>query len=118
MNRALIEASVTSEYRTIGPDGGIRMPSVPPAAIVPIVSGTGYPTRAICGAAIAATVRAVVAEDPEIAAKTVQHRTVAIASPPGSHPTTASRKLNRSSTIRVFTMTAAMKAKSGMATSR
>ena len=35
MNRPPIEVSVVTPYSTIGPEGGIRMPSVPPAATRP-----------------------------------------------------------------------------------
>ena len=35
MNSSVIEVSVTSPYRISGIDGGMMMPSVPPAMIAP-----------------------------------------------------------------------------------
>ena len=38
MNRSPIEVSVMTPYRIIGTLGGMRIPSVPPAAVVPSAS--------------------------------------------------------------------------------
>src|SRR6478735_2976900 len=44
-----IEVSVAIPYRMKVIDGGIRMPSVPPAQIEPVATSSGYPRRRISG---------------------------------------------------------------------
>ena len=76
----------------MGPEGGIKIPSVPPAAMTPSPSRSGYPNRFICGSALAPIERAVATDDPEMAAKIVQERTVATPRPPLTWPTIALAK--------------------------
>ena len=65
-------------------EGGIRMPSVPPAAMLPRNSGSLYPKRLICGSATVPTVAAVATLEPLVAANTVLAPMLACISPPGS----------------------------------
>ena len=62
--------------------GGIRMPSVPPAATEPVASLGSYPILRICGSATVVMVAAVAMLEPLMAAKPAQAATVAMASPP------------------------------------
>src|SRR5438477_5555036 len=71
----------------IGIEGGIRMPSVPPAASEPKMSGRAYPRRSISGMAIMPMVAAVATLEPEIAAKIAHEKMLATASPPGRNET-------------------------------
>ena len=63
-------------------EGGIRMPSVPPAAIEAVDRSSGYPNRRIEGSAIFVIVAAVAIDDPQTDENPPQATTVAIASPP------------------------------------
>ena len=66
-------------------DGGIRMPSVPPAASVPRKSDSSYLRIFTCGRATTPTVAAVATLEPEVAANIAQVPMLACISPPGSH---------------------------------
>ncbi len=78
-----------------GIDGGIMMPSVPPAATIPTANRWGYPREDISGIATLPIVAAVATELPLIAAKTPQDKSVAIPRPPGRCPTQACMAENR-----------------------
>ena len=64
-------------------DGGIRMPSVPPAQIEPVASAGEMPRRSISGTPALPIAAAVAGLDPQIAENTPQARMLAITSPPG-----------------------------------
>jgi hypothetical protein len=81
-NSAPMDASDMMVFRMIGPDGGIRMPGIQPAAATPKASRSGKPNRVIWGIALNPIDRAVATDDPKIAAKIVQANTVATPSPP------------------------------------
>ena len=65
-------------------DGGIRMPSVPPAAMVPRNSGSSYLRFWISGSATVPIVAAVATLEPEVAANMAQAPMLACIRPPGS----------------------------------
>jgi len=65
-------------------EGGMRMPSVPPAAIVPRNSGSLYFRFSICGRATVPMVAAVATDEPEVAANMAHAPMLACISPPGS----------------------------------
>ena len=67
--------------------GGMRTPSVPPAAMHPVASFRSYPRLFNSGSAITPMVAAEARLDPVQAAKAVQARFVARAIPPGALPT-------------------------------
>ena len=67
-------------------DGGIRMPSVPPASSAPQAIFGSYWRFSIAGSAIIPIVTSVAPTTPTIAASTVQASTVAEARPPLSAP--------------------------------
>src|SRR3954470_23616892 len=48
-NNRPIEVSVAIPYRMKVTDGGMRMPSVPPAHIEPVATSSGYPRLRISG---------------------------------------------------------------------
>ena len=68
------------------PDGGIRNPSVPPAATAPVARPSAYLYRFISGSATRPIVTAEASDDPESAANPAQAATVAEASPPRKCP--------------------------------
>ena len=68
-------------------EGGIRMPSVPPAASSPSTNFFGYPRAVISGTAMVPIVAAVATDEPEIAANRPQEMMVATPRPPGQWPT-------------------------------
>ena len=67
--------------------GGIKIPSVPEAATVPVAKVSLYLYFFISGSAILPMVAAVAAVDPQMAANPAQAITVAIVNPPRSPPT-------------------------------
>ncbi len=66
----------------IGTDGGIRMPSVPPDAVMPPANAGEYPWRTIAGIMIEPIAATVGGPEPEIAAKNMHASTVTMARPP------------------------------------
>ena len=70
------------------------MPSVPPAASVPVASRPEYPCRFISGSATPVMVAAVATEEPQIAPNAAEASTEAIASPPLKRPITAAANWN------------------------
>ena len=67
-------------------EGGIRMPSVPPAAMEAVERLSAYRNLRISGMATLDMVAAVASDDPQIAANPPQATMVAIASPPRKCP--------------------------------
>src|SRR4030095_5116156 len=67
-------------------DGGIRMPSVPPAASVPREARIEYPRAYSGGSATVPIVAAVATEDPDVAAKSAQAPMLVCSRPPGIPP--------------------------------
>jgi len=86
INSCPIDCSVRIAYTINTTDGGIIIPSVPPAATVPAASFISYPYRFISGSTTDAIVAAVAGPDPQIAPKAVHAPTVEIAIPPGQCP--------------------------------
>lgn len=70
-------------------EGGMRKPSVPPAAIAPVDSPSPYPRRRISGSATRPMVTAVATEEPDTAENAAQPITEAVARPPRKRPTHA-----------------------------
>ena len=70
------------------------MPSVPPAASVPVASAGSYFRRRNSGSATWPIVAAVASELPQIAPKPAQAPTAAMATPPRQWPITAFAALN------------------------
>src|SRR5215472_15296415 len=64
-------------------EGGRRMPSVPPAAIIPDAKPPEYPRLRISGMPAEPIAEQVAGEEPAIAANNAQANTLAIPSPPG-----------------------------------
>ena len=79
------------------PDGGMRMPMVPPAATVPDETESAYPYLRMDGIATFAMVAAVAADEPETAANPPHAATVAMASPPRKWPSHRKEASYRSS---------------------
>ena len=79
--------------------GGIRIPSVPPAASAPVASEGEYLRRIISGRETEPMVTAVDRESPHTAAKPVQPATPAMPMPPGIWPIHLLAELNRSTEI-------------------
>ena len=67
-------------------DGGIRMPSVPPAAIDPAAKESACLKRRISGIDTRAIVAAVASDDPQIAPKPAQAAMVDMERPPRQWP--------------------------------
>src|SRR3954451_11634511 len=65
-------------------DGGIRMPSVPPAQIEPVAMSSGEARRRISGMPILPMAAQQAGEDPVSAAKIAQAPRLEITSPPGT----------------------------------
>ena len=65
----MIETLAATAYTTMVIDGGMRMPSVPPAAMEPVASASEYPKRFIDGYATLLMVAAVAIEEPQMAPK-------------------------------------------------
>ena len=65
-------------------DGGIRIPSVPPAAIVPRNNRSLYPRFSISPIATVPIVAAVATDDPDVAANIAQAAMFECIKPPGS----------------------------------
>ena len=65
------------------------MPSVPPAASVPLASAPEYPCRFISGRATEAMVAPVAIEDPQMEPNAAQPQMVEMARPPRRCPTQA-----------------------------
>jgi hypothetical protein len=65
-------------------DGGIRMPSVPPAAIAPVASPSGKPRSRISGMPILPIAAQVAGDEPDSAANTEQAPMFEMIRPPGT----------------------------------
>lgn len=77
---------------TIGIEGGIRTPREPALAVREAEKSLSYPFSTIGGIIIAPTAATVPGEDPEIAAKKAQAKTVMIPNPPWIFPTRLAAK--------------------------
>ena len=82
-------------------EGGISKPRVPAPAKVPIIIFSGYCRERSSGIDILPTVATVAADEPEIAAKTVQPAILTCSSPPGNLYSNGARPRNRFSDNRV-----------------
>ena len=71
------------------------MPSVPPAASVPVDRRPEYPWRFISGSATEVMVAAVATDEPQIAPNAALASTAAMASPPLKRPITELAKPNK-----------------------
>ncbi len=96
-------------------EGGIRSPSVPAPASVPIVMSSGYPRRASSGSVILPIVAHVAAELPDTAAKIVQPMMFVCSSRPGTRSSHGARPRNMSSDNRVRKRISPIHTKSGSA---
>src|SRR5688572_6974395 len=83
-NRRPIEVSVAMPYRIIVIEGGMRMPSVPPAQIAPVASEGGTPRRIISGTPALPMAAAVAGDEPHTAENMPQARMLAMTRPPGT----------------------------------
>ena len=79
---------------TSGTDGGIMMPSVPPAASAPVDRLPAYPARLSSGSVTWPIVAAVASELPQMAPKPAQAPIAAIAMPPFQWPMNARTQRN------------------------
>ncbi len=82
-NRRPRETSAATAYRIIVIDGGNKIPSVPPAAIMPAAKPGEYPRLRISGMPALPIAEHVAGLDPAIAANSAQVKTLAIPRPPG-----------------------------------
>ena len=71
-------------YRMKVIDGGIRMPSVPPAQIEPVATSSGYPRRRISGMPILPMAAQQAGDEPVSAAKIAQAPILEMTRPPGT----------------------------------
>ena len=78
------ETSAATAYRIIVIDGGSRMPSVPPAAMMPAAKPGEYPRLRISGIPALPIAEHVAGLEPAIAANSAQVNTLAMPSPPGT----------------------------------
>src|SRR6056297_836914 len=99
---------------TITTDGGIKMPSVPPAAIAPPTSDGEYPRLSRSTPATRDIVAVVAREDPDTAPSAAEAAMVAIASDPRARPNRAVDAENSRSVIPDCTASAPISTKSGM----
>ena len=65
-------------------EGGMRIPSVPPAQMAPVARAGGTPRRIISGTPALPIAAAVAGEDPHTAENMPQARILAMMSPPGT----------------------------------
>ncbi len=79
----------------MGMDGGMRIPRVPALVIRPMLNFSSYPARVRAGIMMLPTAMTVAGLEPEMAAKNMQVRMPARASPPRKRPTQASMDLTR-----------------------
>ena len=86
MNMSPMDCPVMMPYSTMTVLGGMRMPSVPPAAMQPVARVLAYLNLRISGKATTPMVTAQATEEPQMAANPPQAATVAMASPPLSLP--------------------------------
>ena len=86
MNSSPMDCSAMIPYRIMMVLGGMRMPSVPPAASTPVARPESYLYFFISGRATTPMVTAQATDDPQMAAKPPQAATVAMASPPLTLP--------------------------------
>ena len=82
-------------------DGGIRIPSVPPAAIEPAATPSGYPRLRISGIPILPIAAQVAGLEPDIAANKAQAPRLEITKPPGTRVSHLSRASYKSAPARV-----------------
>jgi hypothetical protein len=97
--------------------GGIRMPSVPPAANDPKKSGGLYLRFSMLGIETVPIVAAVATDDPEVAAKSALEATLVCIKPPGNQFTQRSRARNMSDAIPVRSRISPIRMNNGTATS-
>ncbi len=79
-----IELLVRNPYTIKLIEGGIKIPNVPPAAIVPANRPGLYPYFSLCGIATVVMVAAVATEEPEIDEKIAEDAIFACNNPPGN----------------------------------
>ena len=97
--------------------GGIRMPSVPEAAIVPVASSVLYLRSIITGSAIRLIITTEAPMIPVVAARMVPMTVTASASPPGVRRNSTWRQCRRSAATPARSSIVPMKMNMGMATS-
>ena len=88
-NRRPMLSSVRIAYTTNPIEGGIRMPSVPPAATAPVARESSYPKRRISGSDTRPMVSAEASDDPDNAENPAQPTIDADARPPRKWPSQA-----------------------------
>src|SRR3546814_8023804 len=82
-------------------DGGIKRPSVPAPASVPMIMSSGYLRARSSGMVILPMVAQVAAEEPETAAKMVQPITLVCSTRPGMRVNNAARPRHKTAERRV-----------------
>src|SRR6056297_262300 len=92
----------------------MRMPSVPPAAMEPAATESGYPRLRISGMPILPMAAQVAGEEPDIAEKSAQAPRLEITRPPGTRVNHRSNASYRSAPARVEAMEAPMMMNIGM----
>src|SRR5690625_3277170 len=97
-------------------DGGMRMPSVPPAAMQPDATPLGYPRERISGMPILPIAAQVAADEPDKAAKIEQAPMLEIANPAGTRASHTSSERYRSRPVGDDATAAPMKMNIGMDT--
>src|SRR5437899_13023919 len=81
-NRRPSDCSAATAYRIIVIDGGSRMPSVPPAAMMPAAKPGEEPRLRISGLPAEPMAEQVAGDEPAISAKSAQENKLAMPRPP------------------------------------
>ena len=115
--RSPIETLATGPSSTTTIEGGMMVPSEPPAQITPEISALSYLYLSITGMVSRPTTVSVAPITPEEAANTTHIRMVAMASPPGSRRVHRWIASNRRSAMPARSSIAPMKMNSGTAAS-
>ena len=97
-------------------DGGINMPNVPEAAMVPVARGRLYFWSRITGNASNVIITTLAPIMPVVAAIITPKNTTAKAKPPGTRRNNNCRVFNRSRAMPLFSIIVPMKINIGMAT--
>ena len=115
--RSPIETLATGPNRTTTIDGGMMVPSEPPAQITPEIRALSYLYFSITGIVSSPTTVSVAPITPDEAANTTHIRTVPIARPPGSRRVQRWIASNSRSAMPARSSIAPMKMNSGTAAS-